>query len=1767
MNPPPEVGSTTAGVKEEETHLAGAPIAPPPPRFSSPPAVMPVTAAVAAAKAVAAEMLAAPIAETPGREWRVDAMDADPRATARDVHRALHVLPRWTTDENDGRVAAGDGAFGAGATGASSSFASARDDAPVDAFPLPLGDPSPPPAAVDPALCPPPPLTVEEVDAAWAAMSARPMDASIDGLLAASESWVACDEESCGKWRRVPAVVALRISDTEPWYCRHSRDVRHDSCAAPQELCDDEIDRRVNAAAALQLRAAIEAGKRKRKQELDRQYRERKKARLAAERREARIAAGLPPDSPPRPPKKEPREGAPKREKGPPGGVKAKREPPPPPPPPPPRFYPESCVRCEAAGCGKWRRVPRRVAAAIGPRDRWVCHFDANVPAEERDAFPCERPCEWATDGDRIAWIAEQKRKEAEARANGAEIDGDPPPESTDGTPDGTPEKAHKGRGGGRPAAPPPEFANAEEEAEWRRRKHEERTGVHLMTKEEAGIREDLPRGTVSGYAAEQMTEEDEDEHEPGGRTDGEPRTMPPPRPRGQPAAAVPAVCGGVDGVYLARRAMFRCMCGPDLENCAAKSGEGDGVVLTTTAFERHCGMEKSKNWRNSCSVTCAGGQKVKIGIWLDEVGIDVARGKGGGGGGGPGSRAPPKDHKAPKEPKGPIKDTRWQPRRPGPFDNLPLRRVMTVLELVMDTEGDSPGDGRRAIARAGTVCKAWLCAAQAVVKARGAERWCPEIERTAGAEEEGEAGKGEAGEAKNAEATANGGSGDGPARLSVGSAAPRPMDHVALKHPGAQAVDRRVKVFWPEENEWFTGIVSKHDPSTDKHTVTYDDGDVEEITLAKEKMEWLDPAPEPAPEGQVPPSPPDEKKKKKTGTHHVKWTTEADYTATRAQLEEIYDYVPRGDPEEVARERAVTLAPDHPRRGENGAIGSPRANPKKKPGRKSPMDHVALKHPGAQAVDRRVKVFWPEENEWFTGIVSKHDPSTDKHTVTYDDGDVEEITLAKEKMEWLEPGGDSLRPASAATVVSTNGDVHDPSKPPGWWPSVTTWPIVKGEERRHKVMGVEVQEQETFGVDYVTGRDVIRCLRTVLPEYSEDELWEVSDSLMVQVNATYGPMPPELAATQNIALAAEDLAEKLERLSDAHSCAVAKALWRLAAKARLTPDMFAVHRKGFGVVCHPSNKRGIKAGELVVDFLGEMYPPWAWQAKQDAIKTVQRIRGMRESGPPEFYNMQLERPAGDAEGFSILFVDAMHHNNYAARLSHSCDPNVEVSLKAIDGKYCINFYAKRDVKAGEELCYNYHSCTDSMKEVEAAFCLCGARGCRASYLAFVGEQGNSHVLKRCHRLVERQAALLAAGDAAAGSIPTPDAVAAMEEVGLKLGRGLLRDVPTWLTHYVAHCALYMKREVAKLPRHILDDHRKTVEKELAKSKGGWKPPPFGLGDAEIEAMAVRENRLQSMAICLSRVRYMLGRGPEKLPFASAPPPARPLTAREVAEKMFGPKDSMVQGLLQAMKPHARSAKDDDDHSAEVRHAEFNALVEQIARESTEPENDPEKSLKSGLIRLRDALASMPSTPSARHDVAAELVHLHAHTRRYWSVRRGDHHGAFTAEEIPVRENEVNSFGIGAEGASEQIVKQVRPEYKAGTAGGALLVWYKQEMSDPLQWVNANRRGCVIVPDLSCAYSPRPGVAVAKCGAREREAWLAHLAEHPEDPWPQHTGPWGPANAQRLIGSPVLDAFMAAHEAGWGTRFGGGRDEEDEPGRPRLDPDVLTWLLDRKHPE
>ena len=1724
----------------------------PPPAPPAPPAHASATLATAA-QAAARSMSAAPAPAATGsnaiaitdsvvRELRRQ-QDAARKLLDQDVAPAHH-RDAPTDAPTDGAVAL----HGGDAVDSDPASDSDDDDA-MDASTPPSpssGPPVPPTFAVTGA-----PL---DIDAAWAAHSRTPMDASMDGVAAAREAWVCCDEPGCGKWRRVPSAVAHGVGDSDSWRCADSRDARFAGCHLPQELDDDEIDRRVNAAAAAEREALLAASraeaerlKREKKRRLDREYRERKKARLAAERRAARVAAGLPPDSPPRPPKKE---KPPPKPKPPP-----RPAPPPPPPPPPPRFYPLAAVMCVAEACGKWRRVPRRVADQLGPRDRWVCAFNTAAPPEERQ---CAHPQEWADDDAVREWTREQRRLEEDARAAGAPVDGDP-----DAEPTKTSAVSGGGGGFGAVGAVGAVGASAEDDEAARRRR------------EEAGIRDDLPRGSVSGYAAEAMTAEDEEAHEDPTRAEGTPRTIPPPRARGQPHAAVPVLCGGVPGVFLARRAMFRCMCDEDLENCRAASGDGDGVVLTTTAFEKHCGMEKSKNWRNSVSVVCSDHPRpVKIGIWLGEVGVDVARGKGGGaaaggssnksGGGGGGADADASKRKAGK----PV-DDRWQPARPGPLDALPLRNVMAALEALLDRcWPESPEEGRRAVARAGAVCKAWLCAAQTVVKTRGMEKWRPEKspepevkteETDARAEDDGDAAAMDVDAIKTEEQ---------PERATAKKDESPPADRLPN---GERAPEGGYRA--PEGAD---GAPEGADGAPEGAERAPEDGGLTEEELAAEEKRRAR-------------RERDRERRRKEG--YVERKFEVDHTATRAQLAAIEDYVPRGDPDEVARERTVTLAPDQPTAAsaaaaKTAAAAAAAASP--------PPPHIATKHPGEDAVDRRVRVFWPEENAFFTGIVAAYNSKTGKHTINYDDGDVESVTLTKERMEWLEPDGAAMPPpGGGAVVVHPNGDISDPNKPPGWWPVVARWPTVDGKQSRRKVMGSQVHEQETYGVDYVTARDVVACFRSVLPEYDDDELWAISDQLMMQVNASYGPMAPDCAATQSLALAAEDCAEKMERGRGARATASAKALWRLAAEARSAPEMFAVHRKGFGVVC--KDPAGVKAGDLVVDFLGEMYPPWAWMAKQDAIKTAQKLRGMKECGPPEFYNMQLERPPGDAEGFSILFVDAMHYNNYAARLSHSCDPNVEVSLRAIDGKYCINFYAKKDVRPGEELCYNYHSCTDSMKEVEAAFCLCGAKRCRASYLAFVGEQGNNHVLRRCHRLVERQAALLAAGDATGP--PSDDAVAAMAEVGLKVGRGLLRDAPPWLTHFVGHVALFMRRELARLPRDILAEHRATTAKEVKKANGKWIPPPFGLGDAEIEALSVRENRLQSMAICLSKVRYLLGRGSERAPFADAPPPMTPLSERDVAVRFFGTgRDSMLQNLIACMAPHARHGED------ALAHAAFVSEAEQVAREvcqgvgvdgegaakddeGAEAENEgganeaegadggaasrwkseasrlPRRSTREGLLWLRDRLASMPPTRGARHDVAAELVHMHAHTRRYWINSVDPAHAALRADPIEVRENEVNSYGIGAEGASEKIVQSVERTYKPGTTAGSLLMWYKQDIGDPGQWVQSNRKGVITLPDLSCAYSPRPEISVARATPRERETWLAHLATTPDQPWPMNSGPWGVSNAQRVHGSPMLDAFVDAHADGWGTTRGG---EPDGEGAPKVDAAVLAWLLDRK---
>jgi hypothetical protein len=121
----------------------------------------------------------------------------------------------------------------------------------------------------------------------------------------------------------------------------------------------------------------------------------------------------------------------------------------------------------------------------------------------------------------------------------------------------------------------------------------------------------------------------------------------------------------------------------------------------------------------------------------------------------------------------------------------------------------------------------------------------------------------------------------------------------------------------------------------------------------------------------------------------------------------------------------------------------------------------------------------------------------------------------------------------------------------------------------------------------------------------------------------------------------------------------------------------------------------------------------------------------------PEFYNIVFERPKGDALGYDVLVIDAMHKANFASRLCHSCRPNCEAKVTAVKGNYMIGVYTLRKIEFGEELTFDYCCITESKDEHDSSVCLCGSQGCKGSYLCYTGpgayDEVFSHSLMLLH--------------------------------------------------------------------------------------------------------------------------------------------------------------------------------------------------------------------------------------------------------------------------------------------------------------------------------------------------------------------------------------------------------------------------------------------------
>eukprot|EP00523_Entomoneis_sp_CCMP467_P003630 CAMPEP_0168749096 /NCGR_PEP_ID=MMETSP0724-20121128/16529_1 /TAXON_ID=265536 /ORGANISM="Amphiprora sp., Strain CCMP467" /LENGTH=547 /DNA_ID=CAMNT_0008796973 /DNA_START=211 /DNA_END=1854 /DNA_ORIENTATION=- len=107
----------------------------------------------------------------------------------------------------------------------------------------------------------------------------------------------------------------------------------------------------------------------------------------------------------------------------------------------------------------------------------------------------------------------------------------------------------------------------------------------------------------------------------------------------------------------------------------------------------------------------------------------------------------------------------------------------------------------------------------------------------------------------------------------------------------------------------------------------------------------------------------------------------------------------------------------------------------------------------GRAMIGKKVRVFWPVDESWYTGIVHEYDPSTDEHLLRYEDGDAEWVRIgntggviddndAPPLPNAISPGEST---ASKQKTIQPQQSSHPPSHPPHHPPEQAPYPPPPG--------------------------------------------------------------------------------------------------------------------------------------------------------------------------------------------------------------------------------------------------------------------------------------------------------------------------------------------------------------------------------------------------------------------------------------------------------------------------------------------------------------------------------------------------------------------------------------------------------------------------------------------------------------------------------------------------------------------------------------------------
>ncbi|KAJ4912312.1 Histone-lysine N-methyltransferase ATXR3 [Raphanus sativus] len=667
--------------------------------------------------------------------------------------------------------------------------------------------------------------------------------------------------------------------------------------------------------------------------------------------------------------------------------------------------------------------------------------------------------------------------------------------------------------------------------------------------------------------------------------------------------------------------------------------------------------------------------------------------------------------------------------------------------------------------------------------------------------------------------------------------------------------------------------------------------------------------------------------------------------------------------------------------------------------------------------------------------------------------------------------------------------------------------PEVK-EYKPRKLLGNEVLEQEVYGIDPYTHNLLLDSMPGELDWSLQDKHSFIEDVVLRALNRkvrflTGSGNTPMVYPLRPVI---EELKENSREECDIQTMRMCQGV--LKAIESRSGDTYVSYRKGLGVVCNKQG--GFVEDDFVVEFLGEVYPVWKWFEKQDGIRSLQENK---TDPAPEFYNIYLERPKGDADGYDLVVVDAMHKANYASRICHSCRPNCEAKVTAVDGHYQIGIYSVRPIEYGEEITFDYNSVTESKEEYEASVCLCGSHVCRGSYLNLTGEGAFQKVLKEWHGLLDRHRLMLEA--CMLNSVSEEDYL----ELGRAgLGSCLLGGLPDWVIAYSAHLVRFINFERTKLPVEILKHNMEEkikyfsdIHLDVEKS------------DAEVQAEGVYNQRLQNLAVTLDKVRYVMRRvfGDPK----NAPPPLEKLTPEETVSFLWNGDGSLVEELLQCLSPHVEVGIVDK-------------LRSKIRAHDPSGSADVLKDLQRSLLWLRDEIRDLPCTYKCRNDAAADLIHIYAYTKCLFKVRE---YKSFMSSPV-----HISPLDLGAKYADKlgEGIKEYRKTYGENYCLGQLIYWYEQTNTDPDLTLVKATRGCLSLPEVASFYAKAHKPSKHRVyGPKTVKTMVSQMSKQPQKPWAKDKI-WMFKSSLGVLGSPMFDTVL---------------------NNSSLDRELVQWLRNRRH--